>query len=396
MTTWKDRIENIELSITTGDGKVWKPLWKKSEREVNYNIASFEAIEIEGSYAERKKKKGDKFPIILFFTGEDCVDKAREFEISARDRRSWIFKHPYYDTIKVQPAKLRFDYSEHNVVKITGILWETIAYKFPRENLPPAKLVSKGVENLYNEVVLSFVEEVDPPPAANIIPSKAFINLLKNTLEKLAELKDDIANVKELARTASAAAQNMIQNVTNYIESVINLIIFPLLIVQNIRSKIDAMIEAANNLKDIFISIPEAIPTYYEAQATSLLGSLCNLVVDAEYRDSIEVFYAIDSTTDLYDGVRLIYDDIGYLQNPEVALQLDVVINLTIGNLYEIAYTARQQRIIVLGEDSNLIVLAHKYYGTGDDNITEFIEQNNIKSGEYLQLKKGREIIYFV
>jgi hypothetical protein len=396
MTTWKERIENNELAITTGDGKKWYPQWKKSVQDIEYNVSGFEAIDIEGTYVDRKRKKGDKLPITFFFQGEDCVDQAKLFEKSARDRRPWIFKHPFFDIIKVQPTKLKFDFTGLNAVKITGILWETIAFKFPRENFPPQYLVSKAVGVLYNDIVLTTVEEIGTPLPVNINPSQSFIDSLENIFGKIAETKDDIANVKELARKASSAAQNMVQDVTNFIVYTNDLIIFPLLLVQSTRSKIDSMIEAANSLKDIFFGVPEAAPEFYEAFATSLLASLSNLVVDGDYNKDTDVFYAIDKTTETYAEVRSSYDEISYIQNPNLALQSDIINSTTIASLYDIAFDTRRQRIIVLGEDSNMVLLAHKYYGPGDDKLEEFIEQNKLKGDEYLQIKAGREIIYFV
>ncbi len=42
--------------------------------------------------------------------------------------------------------------------------------------------------------------------------------------------------------------------------------------------------------------------------------------------------------------------------------------------------------------DSNMIVLAHKYFGSSDADLKSFIQLNELKIDEYLQIKQGRLI----
>ena len=64
--------------------------------------------------------------------------------------------------------------------------------------------------------------------------------------------------------------------------------------------------------------------------------------------------------------------------------------------LFEVAFNAKQERIINLPKDGNPINLAHQYYGPGDENLDNFILNNTIELKEMLQIKKGREIKYYV
>jgi hypothetical protein len=69
-----------------------------------------------------------------------------------------------------------------------------------------------------------------------------------------------------------------------------------------------------------------------------------------------------------------------------------------LSQLFVIAVGAQQQRRYVLSVDSNPIILSHRFYGPSEDdsNLDRFISQNNIGINEILQLKKGREVIYYV
>jgi len=77
---------------------------------------------------------------------------------------------------------------------------------------------------------------------------------------------------------------------------------------------------------------------------------------------------------------------------------LNILINFTLSQLFVIAIGAQQQRVVILTEDSNVILLTHKYYGlTADDStMNKFISQNNIGISEIMNIEKGRKIIYYV
>jgi len=72
--------------------------------------------------------------------------------------------------------------------------------------------------------------------------------------------------------------------------------------------------------------------------------------------------------------------------------------NFTLSNLFAIALNAKQERSIVLEEDNNLVNLTHRFYGldAADENIDEFILNNNIGISEHLLIKKGRILRYYV
>lgn len=63
-----------------------------------------------------------------------------------------------------------------------------------------------------------------------------------------------------------------------------------------------------------------------------------------------------------------------------------------------IANGSKQERIIYLAEDTNIIVLTHKLYGLlpDDSTIDEFLRNNpDISDSELLGLEKGRRIVYY-
>ncbi len=91
-------------------------------------------------------------------------------------------------------------------------------------------------------------------------------------------------------------------------------------------------------------------------------------------------------------------DTLSFIPNDDVISQLSDLINFTIQNLYVIALSAKQERIIVLEADSNLILLTHRFYGLVEDDSTiqQFMDNNKIFLNEILGIRKGRTLSFYV
>jgi len=104
--SWQDKLQNIQFSIKTGDGKEWFPLFKTGEKSKEFNTSIYDFIDVPKSLVERKQPKSSKYPLTFWFDGENHIETAEEFERSANDNRYWTITHPYYGTIKGQPLSI--------------------------------------------------------------------------------------------------------------------------------------------------------------------------------------------------------------------------------------------------------------------------------------------------
>jgi hypothetical protein len=398
---WQERLNNITFEITTGDGKKYTPLWQEAEKNIQYNTEAFNFIGVQGTFVERKERQGRQFPVNLIFQGENHIEISSAFEISANDKRPWKVKHPFYGDLLVQPLSLRIVNTAYNISRIIGILWETITTKFPEDEILPDKTVENLKAETDSQVATSFTTNV-PSPSVNLVQpaGNAITNIDKN-YKVLAVLEEDIKTLKDLTRTASGAAQNLLNDVDGFINSVISLVNFPFQIAQNLQFKIEKIKNSIDELFDIFDMDNTEEQFLYEAIATTSVTEISRVSVNPEedngdYNTRIEVVDAFNLLNDTYNSVLNNYDTIRYKQDAEIALQLDNIVNFSLANLYDIAFEAKQERVIITDKDDNIVNLAHQYFGPGDDNLQIFIDQNNITLPEYLFVRKGREIIYYV
>jgi len=399
--SWLTKLNDIKLSITTGDGKIYYPLWKNAIKNIEYNTEAFEFVGIPGTYVERKEHKSNQYPILLYFQGESCIDESEAFELSAQDKRAWVISHPFYGEITVQPLNLSIDNSDYNISRITGTVWETIDQKYPDDVINSQKEIDLKKSEIDIESQAVFVDNIETPSPEIIEPANNSILRTGRNYNVLIQTESDATLLKDRIRSASASVQEIISNTTRYISQANDLINFPFLIVQNINQKVDQMINTFNDFTSIFLGddTDNEKQIMYESQSTMLLSELSHNLINTninDYDKRSDVIDVISTLSDAYELFLKNLDDLGYVQDKELSKQLDYIINITLSSLYDVAFESKQERNVILDKDNNIIVLAHRYYGTGDDNLNKFIKQNNISLREYLGLQKGREITYFV
>lgn len=395
---WLDRINDIELEIITGDGQSFKPLWKEARKNVKYNTEGFDFVGVEGTYVERKKQSGNQFPVLFYFQGEDCIEQARKFEYAARDSRAWTIIHPIYDSILVQPLSLEFDNSVLNISKITGIVWETINWKYPLHELN-VKItivrIKKDIDIRNAEVFENNIDITSPDLTDDALLS---CDIIGKSYEILTNVFEKVNILKDLLRSASAAAQNILSLPLYFMQQIQNLINFPFLIKQNIEFKINQVIDNYNDLKDVIVGVNDN-NELYAAYSFSLLSTICQIAAspeDVDYNTRQDVLNTIDKIIILNNDIINTFDDISYQPDANLSLQLDRIVNTTVANLYDIAWNARQERSFILEKDNNIVNLAYKYFGKGDENLQKFIDVNILTKDELLQINKGRKLIYYV
>jgi len=397
--SWIDKLNSGRFVITTGDGKSYTPLWMEAKKNINFNTEGFDFIGKQGTYVQREEVSGTQFPLVFYFTGEDNIDVSNAFEISARDKRPWRIKHPFYGDITAQPLSIEIDDSDYNVSKFTCVVWETLDVKYPGQT----QNISGEIELLQeqiNELSLNDISNVAPDSSDAARVDNA-VNDINKKYSTLATTQQEAQELKNKFREASGAIQNFLNDVNTYIVKTQALINFPFQTKQTVELKFTQIYENILSLGRIFI--PEK-PTQnnlrlYDTHATSSLTASCVVLSTPEptdYNTRADVVRSINSLNELYDYYKSLFDEKQYNQDPDISLQVDSIVNKTLANLYDIAFNSRQERTIILGENQNMIVLAHKYFGVGDENIQNFIDLNQIELSEYLQIKKGRKIKYLV
>ena len=407
--SWLDKLENSKFEIQTGDGKTFYPLWKTGEKSKDFNTATFNFINLEGSYVKRKKPQSNKHTLVFYFQGEDNIEQSDAFETSANDARAWKVQHPFYGNLLGQPLSLSRNDSSLNITEITVDFWETIAEGGTKKKVSTVDgLKSMGVTHKDTSAQI-YASKIDIKP----IDQSTIKQNVSNFSLKYDSLLDDV-NYAEYQAAVSKAMQSvdeMILYPVQAIKDINTLINIPAQFVKSVKQRLNLAKEIFKDIKDVLqLNNNKANKTYFEAMAGAVIGSMTLSAVnfsDGEFYSRNQVQQTADLILQYYQEYLLILDQsqapIEDISNSffigfEGQLSLSSMVFEAVYNLYNLAFEAKQEREIVLDKDSNLILLTHKYMGLDleDKNINTFRKINNIKNKSLFIIRKGRKIKYYI
>jgi hypothetical protein len=407
--SWIEKIKE-GIVITCGDGESYEPLYMITEKRKDYNIAEFNFPGVKGTLVKRGTHRGARYNLEIIFQGENHLDVREAFEKSADDRRTWTISHPFYGQLSVHPKGLRFDTKGLNTSIITGEIIETISDDYPKGEIDPQDFANNQASTVNESNVESFSNNV---------------TLQAGDINSLGDQMDDIENetgtndisesqANEYLNAYNEAKSNILDGAQNTVLAAQSIVDF-ITAVANFDIPVDIRISI---LKAQFYKLMNSIddlesPTekkIYETNSGAILTAIAQSAInpiDTDYETITEVDVVINDLVEINNQYITNLDALqtinggelnSYLPDFTFISSLSTLINFTLSQLFVIAVGAQQQRRYVLSVDSNPIILSHRFYGPSEDdsNLDRFISQNNIGINEILQLKKGREVIYYV
>lgn len=406
--SWINNIQN-DFIITTGDGKEYKVLWINPSKEISFNIAEFEFPNLAGTLVKRGTPKGRKYNLEIYFQGDDNIEKSLEFEQSGNDPRPWTLVHPFYGTLIVHPVTLLFDNTKYNVSKITGTLIETITQDNPKNTIVPADKIVQANESLNEKFAGSFANDI-PEPNTKDINTLSNNNLsVYNTVKKKISNTLDAEEYFNLFNSANAAILQATEFPLECITKVQAILTAPFQFADSVKNRINNLVTQFNKLRDSIENIlTRNDKKIYENNAGVTISAACVAAVTLpDYKNRNEVTFIIDQVSEMYDSYISDLDDLqsdngggtdSFIPDVISMISLNDIVNFTLSNLYDIALNSKQERAVILEDDSNVVMLAHRFYGllVDDSTIEQIIENNGIGLTEILQVRKGRTIIYYV
>lgn len=413
--SWIEKV-NRKISFFMGDGKYYYPEYLNAQKVQEFNVSVFNFTDIDGSLVQRKKPMGRKFKIEIYFQGPDCIDTAAAFEESAKDPRHWHIQHPLYENIRCQPLSLTYDDSVNNVTKITGTVIETILGVYPEGLIEPldAAINSKAESDSVSVFKFANTSNLNGDDAKNMF---ATVDILEGNVLKDTDINTDLSEYLNIVRRARAAISKATSDGLNAMENIKEVINAPLLLNLGTFATQRVLLRQIESLSlTILGKNPDGSSVtarkYFETVSAIALSALFLNSVDNVgnvYQSRIAVIDNIDvmieqnnnylSALDELQLSDFTQDDI-YIPDYDSMEAYNNMFSTVIGNLYQIATEAKQEKIITLSSDTNIINLTSRLYGLkpddADDNINFLIETNSIGLNEKLILKKGREIKYYV
>lgn len=404
--SWLNKIENVIFSITTGDGKTYSPLWKTGETSIDFNTSIFDFINVSGSLVERKQPKSNKYPLTFWFQGENNIQETDSFFVSSRDNRFWTLTHPLYGTITGQPMSMSRNDVNFNITEITVDFIETISVDYPNSNFAvkdnsfaKKKLVLETSAISYASNSNPKVEDIDKNKQSGILINSSFKNLQN----------DETNNIYSNAFAISQKANdNLIDNALYAIQKQQALIDLPSTYNNPILDRLNAFSRCYDRLKKTLITAADKY--FFESQASTVIASYSFATVNPsenDYQLFDDVVFSTNELIRIYNDYLQVIDNASssnytiennYQPNALLQSQLNDLVYFTVENLANLAFDARQERIVYTQKNTNLILLVHQYLGldSEDTNIEQFRKINNLNLNCLFEIPKGTKIKYYI
>ncbi len=401
--SWKDKIENGIFKITTGDGKVFKPLYKTGKSSKEYNTTTYNFIGREGTLVDRKKPQSGKYPLSFYFQGEDHVEETERFLNAADDPRAWEIQHPLYGLINGQPLNIEKNDTSLGITEITVEFWESITVDFPEDRISVKDRIEAKAIDVKGAGIKSFL---------SFTPETANINTMKLAAGKTRGSFVDMASEQKVAfengyNAALKATDKLISSPRAAIQKQQDLVSIPATFNAPVKRKLKAFKNVVDELVAVISSKNDKY--YYESQASAAIASACECAVNPTEEDYVtrtQIENAVTLIAETYNNYLAVLDQnkVGFYEvektwNADAILQqeLQALITDTVANLQVLAFEAKQERTVYTEKDTNLILLTHRYVGldANDENLERFRQINNIKNEEVFLVRKGRQIKYF-
>jgi len=408
--SWIQKYNN-NLIIRTGDGVEFSVLWKNASRTQEYNVAQFEFPDTDGTLAKRSRPKGMMYNVEIYFQGEFHLDDSLDFKRSADDPRDWTLIHPLYGTLTVTPLTVNFDNeTSMNYTKVTASVIETITDVRPRTSIDPKDKILSDHENVNAVFSNSFATDVIPS-TSDVANLNSNNDTVYNVGKKKVKLTLDAENYFNAFRNANSKiieATNDPLDAITALQAVINA---PAFFADSVQNRIDLLITQFNTLR---VSIPSIISYSQKRIFENNIGALMSAMVvassqpqEGDYRNRTDVVNVIEKITSSYNTYISDLDSMqsengasvdSYIPDHGSMQSLADLVDFAISNLFDIAIDGKQERTILLEDDSNAVLLTHRFYGIDEANanLEQFISQNNIGLNEVLSIRKGRKIIYYI
>lgn len=426
MSDWIDRIK--PAAITTVDQIRYEFLYEDVSKDVTFKTNKFTFGDKEGTLVQNFGLGEVGFPLQIIFSGTDHDQIANNFEASLRIVGSLFLEHPVYGNFDVviesytrsDPVK-----SAANQTIFDTVMTQTIIPAAPVSTAEGRSTIIADADQFIENSSEVFQPNYDA--LADKATSKTRIlaeissisNQFKSIIEDVQEINDAFIeaedfitdNIDELLTDPPALAS-----------AIQTLIRIPSRSTANVSTRIAAYLT--------FLSDNQIVPEGFGADlfnqrlekqmfTTSLLNSGAESALFAN-DDFITKSDAIGAASDILDAYRQLQQyldteeqsaltdnlNIRYTIDNIIAGGIKSISSLTAGQLVQISFSLKQERIIILANEETLIPLVHRLYGGKIDDdvdvnvpiskIDFFIQTNELTPDEIVLLSPGREIKYYV
>lgn len=405
---WQDRLR--EAAYTAPDGTRASFAYEDVRRIIEKKTTSFEFPDADGTFVQDLGTTGRRYPLRLFFWGEDYDQEAEAFEALLTQRGAGKLDHPIYGSVDVVPfgqITRRDDLktaANQAVIELT--FWETTGLVYPTAQADPGGAVAASVSEFNDAAAGEFEETADVSTVGKRLPLK---NLYSRFLEQTASILESVAGAEGGVESRFDTIKTSIDNGLDVlVNDPLTLAYQTALFIQEpgrAASEITTTLESYGELIGLIVDAVNGPDTPNSLRLEDLYGQayVTGSIVAAANSDFATKTEAIGAAetilgqfSDLVAWRDAEFDRLNEIDTGEAYQKLLASVTTTAGFLVELSFSLKQERRIVLDRARTVIDLTAELYGEVDEQFDFFITSNNLSGDEYFELPAGREIVYYV
>lgn len=412
---WQERIK--EAAYTPPSGVRFTFTYENVAKSITKKTSAFNFPDADGTYIQDLGHTGRRYPLRLFFHGDDYDTEVEAFEAALLEKGTGKLEHPIYGVINVVPfgdITRRDDLkTAANQAILEVQFWETIDLLFPSVQTDPAAEALTAVDEYNLAAAEQFDEELVLDTASETANFKsrfsAVLDATKSALNEVANVQDNVRRqFNAIYDSINSSIDTLVSEPLTLASQTLILIQTPARALANIQARLTAYSDMASALIDGPDSVRSPGFNGVNANAfrnddlyasTAVTGAIVS-VVNNQFETKTEALEAAEVILDLADDVNNWRDanlvSLSEIDTGGAYQQLQEAVALAAGFLVQISFSLKQERRIVLDRSRSIVELVAELYGEVDAQLDFFINSNSLTGSEILELPKGKKIVYFI
>lgn len=405
---WNDRIREGAYTSPGGTRLTWD--FEDVSKTIDKKTTGFNFPDASGTYVQDLGNSGNRYPLRLFFWGDDCDTDADAFEATLLEVGTGKLEHPVYGVKNVVPfgtIKRRDDLkSAANQAVIECTFWETIDLIYPAAQGDPASSVLASVDE-YNEAAAAELDDTLVLSTVN-----AVVTFKNNVVALVGQVESSLKAIADTQEAVQKEFDAIVSSINNGIDTLVDT---PLTLAFQITQMIQAPARALTNIKarlnayeDLALALisgdgadvssTDQFHTLDLYASSYVTGSIVS-AVNNQFATKTEALEAAEEVLAQFASVVEWRDDnleaLEEIDQGGAYQKLQEAVAVTVGFLVQISFSLKEERRLVLDRNRTIIDLVGELYGSVDDYLDFFILSNDLSGSEILELPAGREVVYY-
>lgn len=421
---WQDRLR--EASYTSAAGDTLGFDFEDVGAEIELRGSAYDFVDVDGTYVQRTGSSGRRYPLRMFFWGDDHDLEADAFIDLILAPGVGRLTHPLYGVLDVVPfgALTRRDdlKTQANQTVLELVFWATTGLVYPTAQGDPAAAVAVAVEEYNVSAADQLLNDLGLGTAGERAAFKnEFLALYDQATSALGPLVDTVSAAGSQFNTIATSIELGIDGLVGQPGTLARQLTLLLQSPARVQSSILQRLSIFGGLLSGVTAQRSSGRSNDARQAntfhtrdlyasTYVTGSVLS-VVNNQFETKTDALQAADVVLAQFDQLVAWRDaEFATLQRAQAAgtppgADVDTggpyqgvleAVALAAGALVEISFTLKQERRIVLDRARTVIDLAAELYGAVDSELDFLITSNGLSGSEILELPRGRNIVYYV